>query len=80
MSEVFAPNTRTTKRITIKDLVEALSRLDEWERIEFCDALVDRPELRELLETIDDYLYVETDEPLLLQLLDEENDNNRVLN
>lgn len=80
MSEVSATHARITKRITIQDLVEALARLDEWERIEFCDALVDRPELRELLETIDDYLYVETDEPLLLQLLDDASDRNRILN
>lgn len=68
MSEI-SHRARETKRITIHDLVEALAKLNEWERIEFCDALVDRPELRELLETIDDYLYVETDEPLLLDLL-----------
>ena len=43
-------------------LIESLARLNVAERLELCDALVDDPRLRDLLETIDDYLYLETDE------------------
>ena len=46
----------------LDSLIENLARLNAAERLELCDALVDDPRLRELLETIDDYLYLETDE------------------
>lgn len=45
----------------IADLIDLLAELNETERLELCDALVDDPRLRDLLETIDDYLYLETD-------------------
>jgi predicted nucleic acid-binding protein len=48
-------------KLSISELVQVLSQLDEAERLELCDALVDDPRLRDLLETIDDYLYLETD-------------------
>jgi hypothetical protein len=55
--------------VSISELVDLLAQLDEGERLELCDALVDDPRLRDLLETIDDYLYLETDAlpPLNLQ-------------
>ena len=48
-------------KLSISELVLFLAQLDEAERLELCDALVDDPRLRDLLETIDDYLYLETD-------------------
>ncbi len=54
------------KRLTLKELVDELARLGAAERLELCDALVDDPRLRELLEAIDDYLYLDAeDEPPL---------------
>jgi hypothetical protein len=55
--------------MSMSELIEVLAGLSEDERLELCDALVDDPRLRELLETIDDYLYLETDdsEPLNMQ-------------
>ena len=53
--------------------VEALAALSEEEQLELCDALVDDPRLRDLLEAIDDYLYLEDeDEPPLNLGLDRE--------
>ncbi len=54
---------------TLQDLIDALAALGEAERLELCDALVDDPRLRDLLETIDDYLYLEDEEvpPVNLQ-------------
>lgn len=49
-------------KLSVGDLIEALAALDEEEQLELCDALVDDPRLRDLLETIDDYLYLEEDE------------------
>lgn len=48
-------------KLSVVELVHFLAQLDENERLELCDALVDDPRLRDLLETIDDYLYLETD-------------------
>jgi hypothetical protein len=55
--------------LSIPELIQILAELDEAQRLELCDALVDDPRLRGLLETIDDYLYLETDviPPLNLQ-------------
>ncbi len=50
------------------ELLNALAALSEEEMMELCDALVDDPRLRNLLEAIDDYLYLETDEPAPLNL------------
>ena len=50
------------KATTLQDLIDALAALGEAERLELCDALVDDPRLRDLLETIDDYLYLEDEE------------------
>jgi hypothetical protein len=51
-------------KLSLSELVEALAGLSEEEQLELCDALVDDPRLRELLEAIDDYLYLEEeDEP-----------------
>ena len=49
-------------QLTLAELIDALATLDEAERLELCDALVDDPRLRDLLETIDDYLYLEDEE------------------
>jgi hypothetical protein len=49
-------------KLSVDELIEALAALDEEEQLELCDALVDDPRLRDLLETIDDYLYLEEDE------------------
>ncbi len=49
-------------KLSVTELIEALAALDEEEQLELCDALVDDPQLRDLLETIDDYLYLEDDE------------------
>jgi hypothetical protein len=54
--------------MSMSELIEKLAGLSEDERLELCDALVDDPRLRELLETIDDYLYLETDDPEPLNL------------
>ena len=48
--------------LNLQDLIGALADLSEAERLELCDALVDDPRLRDLLETIDDYLYLEDEE------------------
>lgn len=51
-------------KLSVSDLVEALAALSEEEQLELCDALVDDLRLRDLLEAIDDYLYLEDeDEP-----------------
>ena len=56
-------------KLLVGELVEALAALSEDEQLELCDALVDDPRLRDLLETIDDYLYLEDEDepPLNLQ-------------
>jgi hypothetical protein len=49
---------------TMTKLIDVLAELTEEERLELCDALVDDPRLRDLLEEIDDYLYLkEGEEP-----------------
>jgi len=51
-------------KLPVDEIVEALAALSEEEQLELCDALVDDPRLRDLLEAIDDYLYLEDeDEP-----------------
>jgi predicted nucleic acid-binding protein len=62
-------------RLSISELVHVLAQLDEAERLELCDALVDDPRLRDLLEAIDDYLYLETDTLPPLNLQSERNLN-----
>lgn len=47
----------------LSSLIELLASLGEKEVLQLCDALVDDPRLRDLLEAIDDYLYLEADEP-----------------
>ena len=60
-------------KLSVGELVEALAALSEEEQLELCDALVDDPRLRDLLEAIDDYLYLEDeDEPPLNMGLDRE--------
>jgi hypothetical protein len=49
-------------KLSLSELVEALAGLSEEEQLELCDALVDDPRLRDLLEAIDDYLYLEEDD------------------
>ena len=49
-------------QLSLAELIDALATLDESERLELCDALVDDPRLRDLLETIDEYLYLEDEE------------------
>ena len=61
--------------MTVQDLIEELADLTEAERLELCDALVDDPRLRDLLEAIDDYLYLEAEASAPLNLKPE-----RVLN
>ncbi len=52
------------KRLTLEELISELAHLNEAERLALCDALVDDPRLRDLIEAIDDYLYLEAeDEP-----------------
>ena len=55
-------------RLTVRDLIEELADLTEAERLELCDALVDDPRLRDLLEAIDDYLYLEAEESVPINL------------
>ena len=51
-------------KLSVGELINALAALSEEEQLELCDALVDDPRLRDLLEAIDDYLYLEDeDEP-----------------
>jgi hypothetical protein len=57
--------------MSMSELIEVLAGLSEDERLELCDALVDNPRLRELLETIDDYLYLEADDPEPINLQNE---------
>ena len=60
-------------KMTVGELVEVLATLSEEEQLELCDALVDDPRLRDLLEAIDDYLYLEDeDEPSEQLQLDRE--------
>jgi hypothetical protein len=47
--------------MSMSELIEILAGLSEDEQLELCDALVDDPRLRDLLETIDD------SEPLNMQ-------------
>lgn len=47
------------EQLTVTEIIEALTELSEEEQLELCDALVDDPRLRDLLEAIDDYLYLE---------------------
>ena len=52
------------KQLTLKELVDELAALSAADILALCDALVDDPRLRDLLEAIDDYLYLENeDEP-----------------
>ena len=60
-----------TKR-DVEELIEALAALDEGERLELCDALVDDPRLRDLLEAIDDFLYLESEDAPPLNLRERE--------
>lgn len=53
---------------TLQELIDALARLEPEEQQMLCDALVDDPRLRDLLEKIDDYLYLDSDEPTPLNL------------
>lgn len=53
---------------SLDDLIEKLAELEAKDMLKLCDALVDDPRLRDLLEVIDDYLYLETDEPPPLNL------------
>ena len=57
-------------KLSVGELVEALAALSEEEQLELCDALVDDARLKDLLETIDDYLYLEDEDepPLNLQV------------
>jgi hypothetical protein len=57
--------------MSMSELIELLAGLSEDERLELCDALVDDPRLRDLLETIDDYLYLENDDPEPLNMQNE---------
>jgi hypothetical protein len=57
-----------TDRLTLEQLILELTQLSEDEMLALCDALVDDPRLRNLLETIDDYLYLETDDPTPINL------------
>jgi hypothetical protein len=52
-----------TVKLTLEQLILELTQLSEDEMLTLCDALVDDPRLRNLLETIDDYLYLKTDDP-----------------
>ncbi len=56
-------------KLLVGELIEALAALSEDEQLELCDALVDDPRLKDLLDTIDDYLYLEDEDepPLNLQ-------------
>lgn len=47
---------------SVSDIIEALALFSEEEQLELCDALVDDPRLRDLLEAISDYLYLEDDD------------------
>ncbi|MEZ4607961.1 MAG: hypothetical protein R2880_02360 [Deinococcales bacterium] len=51
-------NQALVRRLTMPELIEELSHLSDHERAELCDALLDRPELRELLDVLDTYLYL----------------------
>lgn len=56
--------TDAVAKMTVSEIIEMLAALSEEEQLELCDALVDDPRLRDLLEAIDDYLYLEDeDEP-----------------
>lgn len=55
-------------KLPLERLIAALAELSETEIWALCDALVDDPRLRALLEAIDDYLYLETDDPTPLNL------------
>lgn len=59
---------KTQPKSDLADLIESLTLLSEKEVLQLCDALVDDPRLRDLLEAIDDYLYLEADEPPPLNL------------
>ena len=62
----------TGTKPNVEELVELLAALDEGERLELCDALVDDPRLRNLLETIDDFLYLESEEAPPINLRERE--------
>lgn len=49
-------------KLSVSDIVEALALFSEEEQLELCDALVDDPRLRDLLEAISDYLYLEDED------------------
>lgn len=57
------------KTLTMSELIEELATLNVDEQLELCDALVDRAQLRELLERIDDYLYLDKDDDPPLNLI-----------
>ena len=53
---------------SLKLIIDQLAELEDADKLKLCDALVDDPRLRDLLEIIDDYLYLEADEPPPLNL------------
>lgn len=55
--------------ISFENLVGHLASLKEHEMAKLCDALVDDPRLRDLIEMIDAYLYLSNEESPPLNLI-----------
>lgn len=53
-----------SKFISLESLVGHLASLKEHEMAKLCDALVDDPRLRDLIEMIDAYLYISNEDSL----------------
>jgi len=55
--------------VSLESLVGHLASLKEHEMAQLCDALVDDPRLRDLIEMIDAYLYLSNEDSPPLNLI-----------
>ena len=58
-----------TQFVSLESLIGHLASLKEHEMAKLCDALVDDPRLRDLIEMIDAYLYLSNEESPPLNLI-----------
>jgi len=55
--------------VSLENLIDHLASLKEHEMAKLCDALVDDPRLRDLIEMIDAYLYLSNEDSPPLNLI-----------
>lgn len=60
---------KTSEFVSLENLIGHLASLKEHEMAKLCDALVDDPRLRDLIEMIDAYLYLSNEDSPPLNLI-----------